>query len=237
MIIKVCGMTQPANIAEVAEAGADWIGFVFYPPSPRFMSMIPSQSGLLPDRARPLCLPDGVKKAGVFVDASAQDIITRVVNFGLDIVQLHGDEPPTMLRNLRRTLEGGIRPGVKLVKAISTSGDGDMAQCTDYEDCADLLLFDTRCQGAGGSGRQFDWAALGAYGGSLPFMLSGGIGPGDEGRIASLTHPRLAGVDINSRFETAPGVKDAALVGKFIARLRKLAEAQTETETKPTGYE
>ena len=118
MIIKVCGMTQPANIAEVAEAGADWIGFVFYPPSPRFMSMIPSQSGLLPDRARPLCLPDGVKKAGVFVDASAQDIITRVVNFGLDIVQLHGDEPPTMLRNLRRTLEGGIRPGVKLFLCI-----------------------------------------------------------------------------------------------------------------------
>lgn len=234
MIIKVCGMTQPANIAEVAEAGADWIGFVFYPPSPRFMSMIPSQSGLLPDRARPLCLPDGVKKAGVFVDASAQDIITRVVNFGLDIVQLHGDEPPTMLRNLRRTLEGGIRPGVKLVKAISTSGDGDMAQCTDYEDCADLLLFDTRCPGAGGSGRQFDWSALYAYNGSLPFMLSGGIGPGDEERVAALPHPKLAGVDLNSRFETAPGVKDAALTGKFIARLRELTRTQTDVENQNT---
>lgn len=234
MIIKVCGMTQPANIAEVAEAGADWIGFVFYPPSPRFMSMIPSQSGLLPDRARPLCLPDGVKKAGVFVDASAQDIITRVVNFGLDIVQLHGDEPPTMLRNLRRTLEGGIRPGVKLVKAISISSGGDMAQCTDYEDCADLLLFDTRCPGAGGSGRQFDWSALYAYNGSLPFMLSGGIGPGDEERIAAMGHPKLAGVDLNSRFETAPGVKDAALVGKFIARLRELTRTQTDVENQNT---
>lgn len=234
MIIKVCGMTQPANIAEVAEAGADWIGFVFYPPSPRFMSMIPSQSGLLPDRARPLCLPDGVKKAGVFVDASAQDIITRVVNFGLDIVQLHGDEPPTMLRNLRRTLEGGIRPGVKLVKAISISSAGDMARCADYEDCADLLLFDTRCPGAGGSGRQFDWSALYAYNGSLPFMLSGGIGPSDEERIAAMGHPKLAGVDLNSRFETAPGVKDAALVGKFIARLRELTRTQTDVENQNT---
>ena len=108
MIIKVCGMTQPANIAEVAEAGADWIGFVFYPPSPRFMSMIPSQSGLLPDRARPLCLPDGVKKAGVFVDASAQDIITRVVNFGLDIVQLHGSQVGQGNKHKRRRRHGAM---------------------------------------------------------------------------------------------------------------------------------
>lgn len=229
MIIKVCGMTQPANIADVAAAGADWVGLIFYPPSPRYVAKAaPPAAGKL---------PGGVKKAGVFVDAPAREIVARVAGFGLDIVQLHGNEPPAALRDLRRTLGATAGPGIRIVKTVSVGSPADMARCADYEGCADLLLFDTRCQGAGGSGRQFDWAALGAYGGSLPFMLSGGIGPGDEWRIASLTHPRLAGVDINSRFETAPGVKDAALVGKFIARLRKLAEAQTYTETKPTGYE
>ncbi|MFS6555267.1 phosphoribosylanthranilate isomerase, partial [Parabacteroides distasonis] len=97
----------------------------------------------------------------------------------------------------------------------------DIAQYLQYEDCADLLLFDTKCAGMGGSGRHFDWSVLSRYRGTTPFLLSGGIGPGDAGRIAAFRHPMLAGIDLNSRFETAPAVKDAALLREFIEDLKK----------------
>lgn len=229
MIIKVCGMRESGNIREVAEAGADCIGLIFHPSSPRYVSQVPSASGIVPDRPGPTTVPQGVMRAGVFVDASVQDIITRAVNFGLDIIQLHGNESPVMMRNLRRTLDGCVRPGIRLMKAIPVARAGDTDKWADYADCADLLLFDTRCDTAGGSGRQFDWALLDSYRGSLPFMLSGGIGPGDAERIAAINHPQLAGVDLNSRFETAPAVKDAELIGRFICRLRQLKRQQTDT--------
>lgn len=231
MIVKVCGMTAADNISEVAAAGADMIGMVFWPRSPRYVAQVPSHTGLLPDAATLPAAAGGPRRVGVFVDDSVQDIITRVVNFGLDCVQLHGDEPPTMLRNLRRSIAPDIRPGIKLIKAIGIGGAEDFGKCAEYEDCADLLLFDTRCPGAGGSGRQFDWTLLDSYRGSLPFLLSGGIGPGDEERLAALRHPLLAGIDLNSRFETAPGVKDAAAVGRFISRYRRCLAAESPAQS------
>ena len=105
----------------------------------------------------------------------------------------------------------------------------DLQGWAAYAGCADFLLFDTKCPTAGGSGRQFDWTALDSYDGSLPFLLSGGIGPDDADRIAGLCHPMMAGIDINSRFETAPAVKDATLIGRFIGRLRS-AETTTLTQ-------
>lgn len=226
MIIKVCGMTQPANIVEAAEAGADWIGLVFYPRSPRYVCKETAVAGLTPCRANLPSMAAGVEMAGVFVDATPRYIAAQVARFGLDIVQLHGNEPPAMLRQLRRLLDGAAKPGIKIVKAVSISSGDDMARSANYADSADLLLFDTRCKGVGGSGRQFDWAVLDSYQGPLPFILSGGIGPGDAEGVAAISHPKLAGVDLNSRFETAPGIKDIALVRHFITRLRELTQTQ-----------
>ena len=149
-----------------------------------------------------------------------QNIITRVYNYGLDCVQLHGDESTVMIDNLRRTIDPDIRSGLKIIKAIHVSGRDDFGKCAEYEGHVDMFLFDTACEERGGSGRQFDWDMLDSYSCHTPFLLSGGIGPEDADRIRMISHPMFAGVDINSRFETAPAVKDAAKVADFIERLR-----------------
>lgn len=216
-------MCDSANIADVVKAGADWIGMIFHPKSPRYVTMIPSFAGIIPDRADTGAQSalGKVKRVGVFVDAMAQDIITRVVNYDLDYIQLHGSETPTLMRNLRATLDPDIHPGIKLIKAISVADESDLRQCEQYEGVADLFLFDTRCPSHGGSGRQFDWSVLQAYRGQTPFLLSGGIGPDDAEAIKSFSHPQMIGIDINSRFETAPAVKDAEKIRTFINEIKK----------------
>ncbi|MBR4899014.1 MAG: phosphoribosylanthranilate isomerase [Prevotella sp.] len=218
MIIKVCGLREADNIREVAALGVDWIGMIFWPKSPRFVSMLPIRAGLLPDEAplSPLTSLLAPKKVGVFVDPTAQDVITRVVSCGLDIVQLHGHETPTLIRNLRRTLGDGI----KMMKAISVAETDDVATYKAYADCVDYFLFDTKCKTVGGSGEQFDWSVLQAYDGDVPFLLSGGIGPDDAMRVEAFHHEKCFGIDLNSRFETAPGVKDVALLRQFINDLK-----------------
>lgn len=213
MIIKVCGMKYAGNIADVAALGADMVGMVFYNKSPRCVAQPPAGAWRPPGT-------DGCRLVGVFVDASVQEIIARAAAFRLDAVQLHGSEPPVMLDNLRRTLCPDICPELKIIKAVGIGCAADFDKCAAYEGSADCLLFDTRCAGAGGSGRHFDWKLLDRYTGRLPFILSGGIGPGDEEAVAALRHPRLCGIDLNSRFETAPGLKDVSLLRPFIGRLR-----------------
>ena len=227
MIIKVCGMKDAGNIGDVAALGADMVGMVFYNKSPRCAAQPPAGAGLTPKGGRGQQLPAGCLRVGVFVDATVQEIIAMAAAFRLDAVQLHGSEPPAMLDNLRRTLCPDIRPELKIIKAVSIGCAADFEKCAAYEGCADCLLFDTRCAGAGGSGRHFDWKLLDRYTGRLPFILSGGIGPGDEEAVAALRHPRLCGVDLNSRFETAPGIKDVSLLRPFIERLRNAWRQQT----------
>ena len=220
MIVKVCGLREADNIRDVAALGVDWMGLIFWPRSPRYVTMVPTGAGIIPDEASlhpsPSTLHPSPKRVGVFVDAMAQDIITRVYTFNLDIVQLHGHETPTLIRNLRRTLG----EGVSMMKAISVSGAADIACYKDYADCVDFFLFDTKCKTVGGSGQQFDWSVLQAYEGEVPFLLSGGIGPGDAARVNAFRHPKCIGVDLNSRFESAPGVKDTVLLRDFLRELK-----------------
>lgn len=211
MKIKVCGMREAENIRAVAALGVDMIGLIFAPGSPRYVS----------ENAMPT-LPHGTtaRLVGVFVNATAQDIITRVYGYGLSYIQLHGDESPVFLRNLRRTLVPDIAPDIRLIKAISVREADDVKRWRDYADSADLLLFDTKTALAGGSGKQFDWRVLEAYDGPLPFLLSGGIGPRDAERVRAFRHPRCIGIDLNSRFETAPARKDVAALQTFINELK-----------------
>lgn len=236
MIIKVCGMTDADNIRDVEQLGANLIGMVFYPQSPRYVSMISSRAGLTPDYSPERLAhleqslqqggaaesaPQGqAPRVGVFVDEMPQTIITRIYNHHLDYVQLHGNESAVMCANLRRTLDPDIRPGVRIIKAIRVGSAADIDAWRQYRDVVDMLLFDTHCAEVGGSGRQFDWSLLNRYDGDLPFLLSGGIGPEDAQRVLDFQHPRCVGIDLNSRFETSPGIKDIPLLRNFINTIR-----------------
>ena len=229
MIIKVCGMRDADNIREVSELDIDMMGFIFWKDSPRFVRMISSHAGIIPDYSEERLNKNSgkvvddqhrIKRVGVFVDDMPQTIVTRIYNYELDYVQLHGEESCIMIDNLRHTLEPDIRTGVKIIKTISVSSAEDIEKTKEYEGCVDLFLFDTKCPTIGGSGDKFDWSVLSAYKGNVPFLLSGGIGMDDVDKIKSFQHPQFAGVDVNSCFETEPGVKDVEKLRLFIEKLR-----------------
>ena len=161
------------------------------------------------------------KFVGVFVNDMPQNIITAVYNYHLSYVQLHGDESPVMIDNMRRTLVPDIVPQIKIIKAISVSSAEDLKCCEQYEGHVDLFLFDTKYKGYGGSGQKYDWSVLEAYTGQTPFLLSGGIGPDDADRLRDFHHPQCIGIDLNSKFETAPGMKDINLLQNFLHQLNK----------------
>lgn len=234
MIIKVCGMRDAENIREVAKLGIDMIGFIFWPESPRFVKMISAQAGIIPDYSEErlknakeslsVCQNEHLrmpKRAGVFVNDMPQNIVTRVYNYSLDYVQLHGNESAVMIENLKRTLIPDISPNIKIIKALSIHEKDDVKRWREYEGVVDMLLFDTKCKTVGGSGEQFDWSVLEAYDGNIPFLLSGGIGPEDAERVLQFKHPQFAGIDLNSRFETAPAVKDIEKLRAFIEKVKQ----------------
>ncbi len=207
MIIKVCGMREAQNIRAVEALGIDCMGFIFWPPSGRHVGEKPSY------------LPRSCQRAGVFVDAALQDILAAMKDFRLDVLQLHGHETPETLGALRESA-AALNPDIRLVKSVAVKEAGDLAQASAYEEVCDAFLFDAKGPLPGGNGHQFDWNVLRQYKGRLPFLLSGGIGPGDESRIRAFDVPKCIGIDLNSRFETAPGFKDVQALKTFIENVR-----------------
>ena len=182
------------------------MGFIFWEPSARYVSQKPDY---LPACAR----------TGVFVNATPEYILSTVRAYGLSYVQLHGQESPEFCHHLRLTLNQSGLASVQLIKAFSISTPEDLAPVQKYENLCHFLLFDTKTPLPGGSGKQFDWQILQHYSGTLPFLLSGGIGPDDIKRLHEFHHPLCAGIDLNSRFEISPGVKDATLLRNFLTQL------------------
>lgn len=225
MIIKICGMRDADNIRAVSELGVDMLGFDFRPESPRFVRMVSSLAGTIPDYSEeqitrnasvPAASPSATPmKIGVFADDMPQSIVTRVYNYQLDGVQLNGSEGRVMIENLKRTLEPDIRQGVRIIKTLTIISPEDIEQYKEYEGVADMLLFVPKS-----IEEHLDWQILDAYDGQTPFLLGGGISPDDAERILSFRHPQFAGVSVSSRFETAPGVKDIDAVRRFVATLR-----------------
>lgn len=217
-------MRDAQNIREVSQLGVDMIGMIFYPKSPRYVEMQSSHAGIIPDYAKEdIGVSVSAKspaRVGVFVDDMVKNIVTRVVNYHLDYVQLHGNEPREMCENLRLTLDPDIRPGIKIIKAISVSDASDIQKYKEYVGAVDLFLFDTKCKMVGGSGQQFDWQVLEQYDGEVPFLLSGGIGPEDASRLHAFHHPKCIGIDLNSRFEIEPGVKDVEKLKGFLNEMQ-----------------
>lgn len=209
MIVKVCGMREAENIRAVERLGIQWMGFVFYPPSPRHVGK------------RPDYLPASVRRVGVFVNDTTENIIRHTIDFGLDIIQLHGNETPEFCRTLlnRSRTEG---KEITLVKAFSIAEESHLRQTAEYEPYCRYFLFDTACRGYGGSGQAFDWNLLPAYKGNTPFLLSGGISLHHLPALKRLKHPQWAGIDLNSGFETRPAYKDVSLLQEFIQEINKL---------------
>lgn len=205
-IIKVCGMRDPENIRMVCQLGIDWMGFIFYPASPRYVDI-----SNWPDIIR-MIHPD-VKSVGVFVNEDEESLLRIIQICRLGMVQLHGQESPRLCHSLKRS-------GIGVIKAFSVSEGFDFDHTKPYSDVVDFFLFDTKTPKMGGSGEKFDWAILDNYKGNTPFLLSGGIGPGDQYRIKTLKHPQLAGFDLNSRFEILPALKNVELLNEFIHTTR-----------------
>ncbi|MBQ8673299.1 MAG: phosphoribosylanthranilate isomerase [Bacteroides sp.] len=201
MIVKVCGMTQAENIRAVEAVGIDWMGFIFHPRSPRCLTTVPDY------------LPTGCKRVGVFVNESMEGIREKARCLALDILQLHGSESPELCHRLKQQ-------GFCIVKALPIQEEADLNVAERYgpEEC-DYLLFDTKSPNHGGSGRAFNWNILQAYAGSLPFLLSGGLSPSCLPALKAFRHPLMAGIDLNSGFELAPGIKDAKSLKQFVAQL------------------
>ncbi len=212
MIIKVCGMREPNNIRALSQVdGVDLMGLIFFMKSPR---CVPATLKLqqLPEQR--------TKLVGVFVNETQSNVITQVINYRLDYVQLHGTESPTYIDNLRKAIVPNILPDIKIIKAISVREADDVKRWRDYEGHADMLLFDTKTKLVGGSGEQFDWSILQEYDGNTPFLLSGGIGPEDTDRVKDFHHPKCIGLDLNSRFEVAPAVKNIEAISKFVTEIK-----------------
>ena len=218
-------MREPNNIRAVAELGIDMLGFIFYAKSPRYVRSINTHTGIIPNMADNRIMQSSKQynrqpeKVGVFVDEMPQTVITHAYNYKLDYIQLHGNETPVYISNLKSTLIPDILPNVKIIKALSIREADDVKRWRQYDGIADMLLFDIKCANYGGSGEQYDWDILEAYDGDIPFLLSGGIGPDDAQRVNDFHHPMCVGIDLNSRFETEPGMKDVEKLRKFISGL------------------
>ena len=205
MQIKVCGMRDPLNLEQVCSLLPEYVGFIFYPRSKRFV-------GIHPDPAL-FCIPGpAIKKVGVFVDEELEQVRKTIGLYGLEAVQLHGSESVDYCRQLSGE-------PVEVIKVLDPHGS--IPELEEYLEVADYFLFDSAGAGKGGTGQKFDWKLLGNLPHSAPFLLSGGIGPGDAGHIRSLDLQGLMGVDINSRFELSPGIKNIERLREFVIEIRK----------------
>lgn len=200
-------MRDPENISGVVSALPDFLGFIFYPKSKRFVGFEPVPEILA-------AVPDTVRKVGVFVDEAPDKVLEVFRNWKLNVVQLHGRETPEYCRQIQRS-------GITVFKAFAIDESFDFDALKAYSEVCDYFLFDTKGQLPGGTGQKFNWQLLRNYKGLVPFFLSGGIGPDDLEAIRNFEHPRWRGIDINSGFEISPALKDIEKVKRLIEDVRR----------------
>ena len=201
MRLKVCGMKDPENISELLSVEPDFMGMIFYEKSPRHVE------GILDPRDTPDL--GSVRLIGVFVDAEKSYVGNMVEKYTLKGVQLHGQESPDYCHSFREK-------GLLVLKAFSVGKEGfDFSRLKAYQGVVDYFLFDTKGKLPGGNGVSFRWDILSGYKGNTPFFLSGGISEDHVHKIREFNHPQLCGLDINSRFEIEPGLKDIERVRSF----------------------
>ncbi len=203
MIIKVCGLRDVANIHEVVDLGVDMIGLNFYKPSPRYVVLDSDSIGALVDVK--------VSKVGVFVNEEIEEVLRLVAEYGLDFVQLHGNESQSEVEQLSKHVD--------VIRVIGVETEEDLLKA--YENVGEkYVLFDKKSPLYGGTGIKFDWELLNFYQGEVPFLLAGGIGPNDITSLQAIENKLFAGVDLNSKFEIEPANKDIDLLQVFIKQLK-----------------
>jgi phosphoribosylanthranilate isomerase len=209
MKIKVCGLKDPENIKAVAALSPDYMGFIFYGPSPRSVNAL--SIGALSN------IPARVNKTAVFVNESQENITGLIEKFDFDTIQLHGAESPEFCNTFKNQ--------VQVIKAFGISNSFNFDQLKAYDGKIDFFLFDSKTDIHGGSGKTFDWTMLDQYNLDMPFFLSGGISPDNLEEIKNIAHPQFYGADLNSRFESSPGIKD-------INKLEKAFDSIKQTQYK-----
>ena len=199
--IKICGMKYPDNITEIGSLLPDYMGFIFWEKSARYFD------GQIPD------LPESVKKVGVFVNETIEVILAKALQYNLQAIQLHGEESVEFCK----ILKAKIPENIKIIKVFSINDTFDFELLTPFELVCDFFLFDTKGKLPGGNGYTFDWKALNNYPSKKPFFLSGGIGKEEINSIKEILKTQLPihSLDLNSKFETAPGLKDKTIFENF----------------------
>lgn len=204
MKLKVCGLKHERNIKELMQLPIDYMGFIFYKKSLRFV-----EEQLSFDFIR--TIPKHIKKTGVFVNENSYSIFDKIAHYDLDMIQLHGNETPELCAELK--------PYIKVMKAFQIQDDFDFKQLENYLSVVDYFLFDSSSESYGGSGKAFNWHLLKNYNYNIPFFLSGGINEEHIEEIKQLHIPQLIAIDINSKFETEPGLKNTEHLKQFILKL------------------
>ncbi len=210
MRIKVCGMTKAEQVEQLNEMGIEFAGFIFYPRSPRYVHKSMSATEIKKIKGK-------INKVGVFVNTPVEEVLKTVDQCGLYVVQLHGDESPKFCER--------IADYITVVKAFRlTEDDNVLWRIKDYIDVVDMFLFDTEGAGYGGTGKKFNWDLLKGLNINKPFFLSGGIQPEDAENIKLFQQDAVAkdlfAIDINSKFEIVPGLKDMELVKQFVDKIK-----------------
>lgn len=205
MKIKVCGLREDGNIEAVAALKPDYLGFIWYAQSPRYVYRL-SEETLK-------SLPANVIKTAVFVNENADIIRSIVKQFGFEAVQLHGNESPEFC--------AGLKGEVQVLKAFGLDEHFDFSRLNPYAGKVDYFLFDTKTPKHGGSGQIFNWDVLNDYKLDVPFFLSGGLSLENLAEVKKINHPAFYGVDLNSRFEIAPGLKSIEKLKQAFALLKQ----------------
>lgn len=207
MKLKICGMTEQENTRSICELQPDFLGFIFWKDSKRYCEQVLNN------------IPDSIQKVGVFVDAGYHEIVDKIIAHQLDFVQLHGHEPVDFCLELQKNK-------IKVIKAISIDNDFNFNELKKYENCIDYFLFDTKGKLPGGNGTLFNWDILNRYEEDIPFFLSGGIGleewPKLEKFLPSKAAEHCIALDLNSRFEDRPGLKNKQKIKEFQDKINQL---------------
>lgn len=205
MKIKVCGLKDPTNIAQIGNLEPDYMGFIFYTESKRYAAPTINEGVIAK-------IPKTINKVGVFVNETKENIIKLVKKYDLDSVQLHGDESVELCDKIQKH--------VSVIKAFGVNSLFDFNSCKEYEGVTDLFLFDTSTESYGGSGKLFDHKLLKEYDLETPFLISGGL---DLKTATSLIetpiHTKCIGIDVNSRFEQSNGLKDVTLLKQLLSKV------------------
>ncbi|SHG45699.1 phosphoribosylanthranilate isomerase [Chryseolinea serpens] len=205
--LKICGMRDGENIREVAALSPQYMGFIFYRKSPRFVG---------DDFVMP-AIPASIKKVGVFVNETTETILNLASRYDLTLIQLHGNETPEQCRELKAK-------GLGVIKVFSMGEDFDWSVVQPYKPVADFFLFDTKGKYYGGNAQAFDWSLLQQYDQEIPFFLSGGLSPENIGNITGLKDMNLYALDVNSGVEDSPGVKNISKIEFVLEKLKSLSD-------------